>query len=118
MTQAVISEVSATSRIVRLEPPHAVSHHVRRYTLPHAPAIELDRHAVRSKDCALVPILHPNVAWIINPRARWLTNFVDEIEVPTVLGDVSQPRPAAILSAMILTGKKHLCRGRVACLVV
>ena len=81
MTQAVIAEVSATSRIVRLEPPRAVSHLARRWlddALPHAPTIELNRHAVIN--CALVPILHPNMAWIIDPRARRLTNFVDEIE--------------------------------------
>jgi len=111
MTQAVITEVSAACRIVRPEPARAVGHHVRRWSddaLPYAPAIELDRHAVGGISCALVPILRPKVARIIDPRARGLTNFVHEIEVPTVLGDVSKAGPTAILNAMILTGKKHL----------
>ena len=112
MTQAVINKVSARCRVVRLEPSRAVSHHVRRYTLPHTPTIELNRHAVRSINCALVPILHPNMAWIIDPRARRLTNFVDEIELKTVLGDVSHSRPYAILNALVFTGKKHLGRSR------
>ena len=115
MTQAVIAEVSATSRIVRLEPPRAVSYHARRRlddALPHAPTIKLNRHSVRSINCALVPILHPNMAWIIDPPARRLTNFVDEIELKTVLGDVSHSRPYAILNALVFTGKKHLGRSR------
>ena len=92
MTQAVIAEVSAVFRIIRLVSPRAVGDHLGRWpegALPYASTIELNRHAVGRVNRPLIPRLHPNVAWIIDPRARWQTNFVDAIEVPIVLGDES-----------------------------
>ncbi len=68
MTQAVIAKISATPRIIRLEPLHAVGDRVPRLlddSLPYAPTIELNRHAVRSIGRALVPILDPDMAWPI-----------------------------------------------------
>lgn len=51
----------------------------RFYKHPRAPAIELDRKAVRRIDCALVPGLCPNVARPINPRPGRLADFICEI---------------------------------------
>src|SRR5713101_5281395 len=56
-------------------------------TLPHASAIELNCHSVRGIDGALIPILSPDVAWIVDPGSGWLPNFIDKIDFPSVLGN-------------------------------
>jgi hypothetical protein len=56
-------------------------------TLPDMSAVELHHNAIWRNDSALVPALSPDVAWPVDPRSRWLTRFVDEIQIPPNLGD-------------------------------
>jgi len=53
--------------------------------LPDGSAIELNRHPIRGKKGAFMPILGPDVARPIDPGARRLAGFVQQIEVPAVL---------------------------------
>ncbi len=50
-------------------------------------AIELHHDAIWRKDSALVPALSPDVAWPVDPRSRWLTRFVDQVQIRPNLGD-------------------------------
>src|ERR1700735_4247228 len=58
---------------------------------PDRSTIELNRHSVGRNYGALIPIESPNSAGIVDIASRGLTDFVHEIEIPTVLRDVSQP---------------------------
>ena len=57
--------------------------------LPDASAIELNRHPVRGEQRAFVPIVGPNVAAPIDPGERGLAGFVQQVQIPSVLGDQS-----------------------------
>jgi hypothetical protein len=57
--------------------------------LPNSAVVKLYRKAIWGIHGPFIPILRPNVARIIYPRSRRLTNFIDEIEIPIVLGDKS-----------------------------
>jgi hypothetical protein len=80
--------------------------------LPHGAVIELYRHAVGGVDGTDVPILRPDVARIVDPSPRRLTDFVDEIQVPAVLRHKDRARAAAPLHALELTGKIYALRLR------
>ena len=55
--------------------------------MPYSPVVKLYREAIWGIHGPFIPILHPNVTWIIYPPSRRFTNFIDEIEIPIVLGD-------------------------------
>ena len=71
--------------------------------MPNSTVIKLYREAVRGIHGSFIPVLRPNVARIIYPRSRRLTNFIDEIEIPKVLSNKSQAWPLAVLNTLILT---------------
>jgi hypothetical protein len=57
--------------------------------MPNSTVIKLYREAIRGIHGPFIPILRPNVTGIIYPRSRRLADFIDEIEIPIVLGDKS-----------------------------
>src|SRR5215471_6791975 len=62
-------------------------HHKDDVLRPHGSVIELDGHSVCGIHRALIPALHPDVTGPVDPCPRWLADFIDEAEVPSVLGD-------------------------------
>ena len=111
MTRAIVAKVSASLRIVRLKSSRTIGDHVRRLfhlrddALPYAPPIELNRRAVRGLDRALIPSVHPDMAWPVNPRSGRLAILIYQIQIPSKLGNRCRIRPYAILYALIRTGK-------------
>src|SRR5215469_13679089 len=79
----------------------------RRYeAMPHRATIKLNGEPVRGINGSFIPILCPDMTPIIDPCPRWLTDFIDEVEIPAVLSDESQARPPAILRALVRAGKR------------
>src|SRR5262249_38142537 len=86
-----------------------------RRALPDRPVIELNGHAVRGIDRAEIGPGNPKAAGIIHPPSGWLAAFVDQVELPTVLGDEGEARPRryAPRDAPIWAGQIHALRRRV-----
>src|SRR6516164_1005681 len=83
-------------------------HHEDDVFRPHSSVIELDRHSVCGIHRAFIPALHPDVARPVDPRPRRLADFIDEIEVPSVLGDKGRTSYAcASGDALKLTGQSR-----------
>ena len=57
---------------------------------PHGPVIKLNCHSVGRIDRAFVPILRPDMAGPVDPSSRGLAEFIDKIEVPSILRDKCQ----------------------------
>lgn len=83
--------------------------------MPHGAFIKLNRQPVRGINGAFIPILRPEVTPIIDPCPRWLADFIDEVEVPTVLRDEGKAGPAAILNALVRAGKRCDLCGSICC---
>src|SRR5262245_33770899 len=61
---------------------------------PDRPVIELNGHAIRGIDRAEIGPGNPKATGIVHPAPGWLADFVDQVELPTVLSDEGEARPS------------------------
>src|SRR5262245_65819832 len=61
--------------------------------LPDRSVVELNGHAVRGIDRAEIGPGNPQAAGVVHPASGWLADLVDQVELPTVLGDKGEARP-------------------------
>src|SRR5262249_51516668 len=60
---------------------------------PDRSVVELNGHAVRGIDRAKIGPGNPEAAGVIHPASGWLADLVDQVELPTILGDEGEARP-------------------------
>src|SRR5262244_4127989 len=80
---------SKISRAPRLPAPPTRRRRRRRFrgALPDRSVVELNGHAVRGIDRAKIGPGNPEAAGVIHPASGWLADLVDQVELPTILGD-------------------------------
>src|SRR5499427_947343 len=85
--------------------------------LPDRSVIELNGHAVRRIDRAEIGPGNPQATRVIHPASGWLADLVDQVELPTVLGDEGEARLSryATRDAPIWAGQIHALGRRVGC---
>src|SRR5262245_8061950 len=96
--QSICPETPASSKIAARAPrvlPAPTRRRRRRFrgALPDRSVVELNGHAVRGIDRAKIGPGDPEAAGVIHPASGWLADLVDQIELPTVLGDEGEARP-------------------------
>src|SRR5262249_6839410 len=64
-----------------------------RGALPDRSVVELNGHAVRGIDRAKIGPGNPEAAGVIHPASGWLADLVDQVELPTILGDEGEAGP-------------------------
>ena len=77
---------------------------------PHGPVIKLNSHPVGRIDCAFVPISSPDVTWPVYPSPAGLAQFVDEVEVPSILRDERRTWQASCASLYTLKLTRYIER--------
>src|SRR5262249_35426798 len=87
------SGVVKDSRTPRLPAPTRRRRRRFRGALPDRSVVELNGHAVRGIDRAKIGPGNPEAAGVIHPASGWLAHLVDQVELPTILGDEGEARP-------------------------
>src|SRR5262245_25290585 len=88
-----------------------------RGALPDRPVVELNNHAIRGIDRAEIGSGNPEATGVIHPTSGRLADLVDQVELPTVLGDEGEARLTryATCDAPIWAGQIHALGRRVGC---
>src|SRR5215510_489917 len=87
------SGVVKDSRAPRLPAPTRRRQRRFRGALPDRSIVELNGHAVRGIDRAEIGPGNPEAAGVIHPASGRLADLVDQVELPTVLGDEGEAWP-------------------------
>src|SRR6266446_6907978 len=100
VSSSICPEIPARSKISRARPPRLPAPTTRwrrrrfQGALPDRSVVELNGHAVRGIDRAEIGPGNPQATRVIHPPSGWLADLVDEVELPTVLGDKGEARPS------------------------
>src|SRR5437870_3677809 len=119
---SICPEIPARSKVSRAPPrlPAPTTRWRRRRfqgALPDRSVVELNGHAVRGIDRAEIGPGNPQATRVIHPPSGWLADLVDQVELPTVLGDKGEARPSpyATRDAPIWAGQIHALGRCVGC---
>src|SRR5215510_2425415 len=123
VSSSICPETPAWSKINRARPPRLPAPPTRRRwrrfqgALPDRSVIELNGHAVRGIDRAEIGPGNPQATRVIHPASGWLADLVDQVELPTVLGDEGEARLSryATRDAPIWARQIHALGRRVGC---
>src|SRR6516225_1579996 len=123
VSSSICPETPAWSKINRARPPRLPAPPTRRRwrrfqgALPDRSVIELNAHAVRGIDRAEIGPGNPQATRVIHPASGWLADLVEQVELPTVLGDEGEARLSryATRGAPIWARQIHALGRRVGC---